>query len=135
MSSPSSDSNEEARSLSPVKGDSILRGVLIGLIPLGLLVGIIVIILVLAALTRQLLAASGFFVQQQTVLLVVIAGLILTVAIYAVAIWLSMRCVAMWRQEGAQVRAISALWTLAITALIVVLPVLVAAVLPQHPAP
>src|SRR5512135_518090 len=53
MSSPSSDSNEAARSLSPVKGNSILRGVLIGLIPLGLLVGIIVIILVLTALTRQ----------------------------------------------------------------------------------
>lgn len=135
MSSPSSDSNEAARSLSPVKGNSILRGVLIGLIPLGLLVGIIVIILVLTALTRQLLAASGFFVQQHAVLLVVIAGLILTVAIYAVAIWLTIRRVAMWQQEGAQVRANSALWTLAITALIVVLPVLLAAVLPQHPAP
>jgi len=43
---------------------SIWRGALVGLIPLGLLAGVVVITLLVTALARQLVAGSGFFVQQ-----------------------------------------------------------------------
>ena len=118
-----------------LRGNSIWRGILIGLIPLGLLVVIIVITLFLTALMRQLFAGAGFFAQQRAELLVVIPGLILALGVYGVAAWLTLRHVALWQQAGEKARANGALWMLGITALIVVLPVVLAVVLPQHPAP
>jgi hypothetical protein len=110
----------------------IARGVLLGLIPLALLLALIIAALLLTALTRQLTAASGFFTQQQVSLIVLIAGLGLAAVVYSVALVLTLRRVASW-QPGNQGRA--ALLVLGITALIVVLPVLLAIVLPQAPAP
>jgi hypothetical protein len=52
-----------------------------------------------------------------------------------VAIWLTMRHVALWQQEAAELQARATLWALVITALIVMLPVVLAVVVPQHPAP
>ena len=120
---------------SSLQENGILRGALTGLIPLGLLVVIIVIVLLLTVLARQLVATSGFFVQEQTVLFIVIPGLILAIVVYAVALWLTMRHVALWQQEGAELQARATLWALGITALIVLLPVVLALVIPQHPAP
>ena len=120
---------------SSLQENGILRGALTGLIPLGLLVVIVLIVLLLTALARQLIAASGFFVQEQTVLFIVIPGLILAIVVYAVALWLTMRHVALWQQEGAELQARATLWALGITALIVLLPVVLALVIPQHPAP
>ena len=120
---------------SSLRGDSIWRGIFIGLIPLGLLVVIIVITLFLTTLMRQLFVGAGFFVQQRAELLVVIPGLILALLVYGVTIWLTLRHIASWQQAGAKARANGALWMLGITALLVVLPVVLAVVLPQHPAP
>ncbi len=65
---------------------SVWRGVLVGLIPLGLLAGMVAITLLVTALARQLAAGSGFLVQQQTALLALIVGLALAIVVYAVAI-------------------------------------------------
>jgi hypothetical protein len=130
MTSLFSDSNEAAQRLPPVRSNDILRGILVGLIPLGLLVVVIAIVLLLTPLVRQLTAPSGFFVQQQAVLFVVIPGLVLAVVMYAVAAWLTLRHIAAWQQEGAVRRANSALWALVVTAFIVILPVVLAIVLP-----
>jgi hypothetical protein len=111
----------------------IARGVLLGLIPLALLLALVIAALLLTALTRQLTAASGFFTQQQVSLIVLIAGLALAAVVYSVALVLTLRRVASWQQPSSQARA--ALLVLGITALIVVLPVLLAIVLPQAPAP
>jgi len=43
--------------------------------------------------------------------------------------------VARWQQGEATTRASALLWTLSATALVIVLPVLLALLLPQHPAP
>jgi hypothetical protein len=110
----------------------IARGVSLGLIPLALLLALVITALLLTALTRQLTAAPGFFTQQQVSLIVLIAGLGLATVVYSVALVLTLRRVASW-QPGSQARA--ALLVLGITALIVVLPVLLAIVLPQAPAP
>lgn len=120
---------------SSLQGNSLWRGIFVGLIPLGLLVAIIVIALFVSALMRQLFAGTGFFVQQRAELLVVIPGLILALVVYGVAIWLTLRHIASWQQAGAKAQANGALWMLGITALIVMLPVVLAVILPQHPAP
>ena len=114
---------------------SIWRGVLVGLIPLGLLAGVVVITLLVTALARQLVAGSGFFVQQQTALITLIVGLILAIVVYAVAIWRVLRHVKIWQQDGTITQANAALWALTATALITVMPVVLAIILPQHPAP
>lgn len=114
---------------------SVWRGVLVGLIPLGLLAGIVAITLLVTALARQLVAGSGFFVQQQTALIALIVGLVLAIVVYAVAIWRVLRRVKIWQRDGTTTQANAALWALTATALIVVLPVLLALILPQHPAP
>ena len=131
MSSLSSNS----QNLSPRPGSDTLRGALLGLVPLGLLVLIIAIALALAALGRQLFATSGFFAQQQAAVIILVAGFVLALVVYGIAIVLTLRRVASWQQSGIAVRARAALWSLGITALIVILPLLLAILLPQHPAP
>jgi len=111
------------------------RGVLVGLIPLGLLAGIVLITLLVTALVRQLVAGSGFFVQQQTALIALIVGLVLAIVVFAVASWRVLRRVKIWQRDGTTRQANAALWALTATALIIVLPVLLAIILPQHPAP
>jgi uncharacterized membrane protein YidH (DUF202 family) len=111
----------------------VWRGLLVGLIPLGLLAAVVGITVLLAALARQMFEASGFFAQQQAAVIVLIVGLMLAIAVFAVAIWRVLRRVAARQQSGA--KASATLWALSATALLVVLPVLLALLLPQHPAP
>ena len=127
--------SSSSQNLSPQRGSDVLRGALLGLVPLALLVLIIAIALALAALARQLLAASGFFAQQQAAVIILIAGFVLALVVYVIAIVLTMRRIASWQQNRIAARARAALWSLGITALIVILPLLLAILLPQHPAP
>jgi len=117
-----------------VKGSAV-RGALFGLIPLGLVAGVVLITVVVTALARELVADAGFFVQQQTTLITLIVGLVLAVAVFALAVWRVMRRVAAWQQSGGAVQAKAALWVLGVTALVIVVPVLLALLLPQHPFP
>jgi len=127
--------SSNSQNLSPQGGSDALRGALLGLVPLGLLVLIIAIALALAALARQLFAASGFFAQQQAAIIILVAGFVLALVVYVIAIVLTTRRIASWQQNGIAARARAALWSLGITVLIVILPFLVAILLPQHPAP
>ncbi len=111
----------------------IWRGVLNGMIPLALLLIVVVVTLLLTGLTRPSIATTGFFTQQRVSLIILVAGLVLAIVIYIVALVLTLRRVASWQPGSTQARA--ALLTLGATALIVVLPVLLAIVLPQSPAP
>ncbi len=134
MSTVSSNAEGSARGLSP-STRGWLRGVLVGLIPLGLLAGALALTLAGAALARLLFAGAGFFAQQQAAVIVLIAGLMLAIAVFGLAVWLVLRRVARWQQGEATTRASALLWTLSATALVIVLPVLLALLLPQHPAP
>lgn len=116
-------------------GNNTWRGLLIGFVPLALLVVIVVIALTVTALIRQLFDQSGFFVVQQAALITLIAGLVIALVIFVVAIVLTLRRVTAWQQIGAMKSAKAALWALGITAFVVFLPVIVAFVLPQNPAP
>jgi uncharacterized membrane protein YidH (DUF202 family) len=105
------------------------------LVPLGLLAGFVALALVLTALARQVVPATDFARQQQGVIATMIAGLIVAIAVFAMAIWYTLQRVATWQQVGQRVQARATLWTLAVTAVLVVMPVLIAVLLPQHPAP
>src|SRR5205085_3364902 len=80
--------------------NDVVRGVLSGLIPLGLLLVVVIVTLLLTILARQLLSASGFFAQQQTAVITVLAGLLLTIIVYAIACVRALRRVARWQQAG-----------------------------------
>ena len=114
---------------------SAIRGVWTGLIPLALFVFFVAIALGTTAFARQLVVDSGFAVQGQVALINLVAGLILAIAVFGVAVWRVLRRVALWQQSGERVQAKATLWTLAATALIIVVPVLLAVLLPQSPAP
>jgi uncharacterized membrane protein YidH (DUF202 family) len=129
------ETNGPVQELAIKSKSKVWRGALVGLIPLGLLAGIVVITLLVTALARQLVAGSGFFVQQQTALIALIVGLVLAIVVYAVAIWRVLWRVKIWQRDGTTTQANAALWVLTATALIVVLPILLALILPQHPAP
>jgi hypothetical protein len=107
---------------------------MIGLLPLGLLAVLLAMMVALAAGVRQLTAAQGFFAQQQTVIIVLVGGLLLAVAVYAGVLVYALRRVAGWQREGAVHQATGAMWALGITVLLVLLPLVLAALLPQHPA-
>lgn len=117
-----------------VKG-SALHGVLVGLIPLGFLAGIVLIAITATALARELTAGDGFYVQQQAALITLIVGLILAVVVFAIACWRVLHQVALWQKAGVVMQAAATLWTLGFTALVIISPILLALVLPQHPAP
>ena len=91
--------------------------------------------LLVTAIARQLIAGSEFLVQQQTALIALIVCLVLAIVSYGVAIWRVLRRVKSWQRDGTTTQANAALWALTATALIMVLPVLLAFLLPQHPAP
>ncbi len=135
MSSLPSDSEVSAQAQPSTSENNTWRGLLIGLVPLVVLVILVVIALAVTALVRQIFAPSGYFVVQQAALIALVTGLVIALVIYVVAIALALRRVAAWQRIGAKKSSTAALWSLAITAFIVLLPVLLAIALPQNPAP
>ena len=127
--------NDPAQILSLQQKDSALRGILNGFIPLGLLLLVIAISVLLTALARQLVASSGFFAQQQASVIVLIAGLVVALVVYIIAIVRTMRNISSWQRSGEDGQARAALLALGCTALVVLLPIVLAIVLPQNPAP
>jgi len=113
MSLSSSESEEPMQRQTQVRSslgeNDTLQGALSGLIPLGLLVVIVVITLAVTALIRQLLAGSGFFAQQQAAVITLIVGLVLSLIVYGLAIFFTLRRVASWQQTNMTARARAAL--------------------------
>ena len=114
---------------------SALHGVLIGLIPLGLLAGVVLLAVIATAIARTLTASGGFYVQQEAALITLIVGLVLAIVVFAIACWRVLRQVAAWQKASVTVQANAALWALGASALVIVVPILLALLLPQHPFP
>ncbi|HXZ05245.1 MAG TPA: hypothetical protein VEH81_10450 [Ktedonobacteraceae bacterium] len=134
----STHSIDEATASTPqpleVKG-SAFHGVLIGLIPLGLLAGVVLLAIIATAIARGLTASGGFYAQQQAALITLIVGFVLAIVAFAIACWRVLRQVALWQKAGVAAQATATLWTLGMTALVIISPILLAILLPQHPAP
>ena len=117
-----------------LRGD-VRRGLLVGLTPLVRLVIIAGVALLLTALARALTASLGFFTQQEVSVLVLGAGLLLAAVMFGTRCVRALWQVGRWQRAGDASPAAAALWSLGATALLVLLPVLLAWLLPQHPAP
>lgn len=115
--------------------DSIWPGFLAGLVPLAPLIVIIVVALGLAALARQLASGQGFATQQVVSLVIVALGLLGAAAAYIIFCRWALRQVRRWQEAGVAARANGALMGLVVVALVVLLPLLLAFLMPQHPAP
>ncbi|HEV2238512.1 MAG TPA: hypothetical protein VGR57_17775 [Ktedonobacterales bacterium] len=113
---------------------SALRGVLTGLMPL-LSVLVFGLALLLTAGVRGATASQGFFAQQKYAVIVLAAGLVLAGITYAVFCARALRRARDWLVDGSDRAALATYWSLGVTALLVLLPVLLAIALPQHPAP
>ena len=119
----------------PQQQGSVLRGIVAGFIPLGLLLLVAVMTVLLTALVRQLVASSGFFAQQQASVIVLIVGLLVALVIYIIALVRTLRKITSWQRNSMIHQARAALLALGVAALVVLLPVILAIVLPQNPAP
>lgn len=115
--------------------DTFVGGALVGLLPLGLLAGLVALTLLLTTITRLIVTSQGFFVEQEVDLIVLATGLTVAGIVYVVATVRALRRLANWQRDGAGARSRGTLVALTVTALVVVAPVVVALLLPQHPAP
>jgi hypothetical protein len=123
-----------SRSWDSSAGGSITRGALTGLMPLLSLV-VFGLALLLTAGVRIATASQGFFAQQHYAVIVLATGLALSAIAYAMLCRLALRRARGWLLDGSGRAATAAYWALGVSALVVLLPVLLALLLPQHPAP
>jgi uncharacterized membrane protein YidH (DUF202 family) len=119
----------------PAPHGDLRRGSLAGLIPLLRLIVMLAVAVALPLIARLVTGAQTFATQQSAVVIAFAVGLVLAAVVYTASLVGVFRRLRTWREDGRDVSATAALWMLAVTALIVALPVIVAAVLPQHPAP
>lgn len=106
-----------------------------GLLPLLTLTGGIAATLALALTARELAAGIDITIGQWIVVGVFALGLAITGVAYGIAMVRTLRA---WRthiQAGDKAMVTGMLWALIVTAIIVALPVIVGALIPQHPAP
>jgi hypothetical protein len=111
-----------------------IQGLLSGLIPLALLIGSLLITLTATAAARALVAGADFATQQLALPLVFGVGLLATAVVYSVVTVRAVRRLRRWQAEGDSGRAAGSLWALGVTSVLIVLPVVLAFVLPQSPA-
>jgi hypothetical protein len=103
--------------------------------PLAVVVACVTATVGLTVVARHLLAGSGFFAAQRACVIVLAGGSVCSALLYARAGLRALRRVRAWQHEGRTVRAGGGLCGLGMTALVAALPILLAVLLPQHPAP
>jgi len=113
---------------------STLRGVIAGLLPLAMFVGIFAVALVAADLARQIIGASHFFTEQAVALSIIGLGFIAAIVAFGITLLRTMKRIAGWQNDGDTRSVCTALWGLGASALLFLLIVIVAVVAPQHPA-
>jgi hypothetical protein len=111
------------------------RGFGRGLVPLALLATGIAMTLALTLAARALTTGLGFALSQWIAPGILIVGLVATGAAYGVALARTFR---RWRAQLRDERSADGagmLWALVVTSVMVAAPLVVAALVPQHPAP
>jgi hypothetical protein len=114
---------------------NVPRGIVAGLVPLLRLIVALAVALALPLVARLATNTQSFAVQQNAAVIAFAVGLVVAAVVYAVSLVGAFRRLRVWSEAGRGTQATTALWMLALTALIVALPIIVAAVVPQHPAP
>lgn len=111
------------------------RGVARGLLPLLGLVLAAGVTVGLTVLAWQLTPGLDFFARRDISMAIAAIGLVATVVLYARMCIRALRRVARWQESGEIASAIGALVALGLTAILVLLPLILAVLIPQHPAP
>ena len=124
--------SEDQHHVAPGEAWRGLRG---GLMPLAVVVVCVAATVGLTVVVRHLLAGNGFFAAQRACVIVLAGGSAASALLYAIAGLHALRRVRAWQHEGRTACAGGGLCGLGMTALVVALPILLAALLPQHPAP
>lgn len=115
--------------------NTVGRGLLAGLMPLIRLVVLLALAVILPLIARLVLGGQGFATQQEVAVIALVVMLLIAAIVYTISLVGVFRRMREWRESGKWASATAALWALVATALIVVLPVIVAVLWPQHPAP
>ena len=110
------------------------QGVAVGLVPLALVTTGAGVTLLLSMLALRLTGPVAFTTRQALLVGIVGVGMLLTAGIYAMACVRVLRRVSAWERMELTMEATAALWALAVTALVVFSPVLIAILLPA-PSP
>lgn len=110
------------------------RGFWIGLIPFGLFVATIGLTIGLAILARLVSVPAGFLVWRWIIEGIWVAGLVIAAALFLYAALRVLRAAQGWQQARLQSQASGIFWALGISTLLVLLPLLMAVILPQQPA-
>ena len=129
----------------PCDGSPVMRGVLAGLVPLAFLVVLGALTVLATSLVRVQTNGEAFLSQQALLVDLLGAGLLVAFVVWIVTWVLALRraratemMAAVGQAGGGQAcltrQALATRWTLAASALIVLVPVIVAIVFPQHPA-
>jgi hypothetical protein len=118
-----------------MRADGWRTGVVAAALPLAVLLAIVVVGVITLALVRALTAPFGFLTEQAVVLATLALLGLLALMGYALACRRVMARIHAWQLTDQGAPAGAAMVTLSLTGLIVVLPVLLATLLPQHPAP
>jgi hypothetical protein len=111
------------------------RGVARGLLPLLTLVLTAGVTAGLTVLAWQLTPGLDFFARRTISMAIVTVGLVAAVILYAAMCIRALRRAARWQEGGEIASAIGALAALGLTAVLVTLPLMLAVLVPQHPAP
>ena len=112
-----------------------VRAFLLGLSPLAPVALIVFLTTLLTPLARQLTAGAGFYTQQWASVILVTLDLILAIASVIICSVRAFRTIRRWEQSFRFQEANLALLGLVVFALVLVLPVVLAILAPQHPAP
>jgi hypothetical protein len=112
-----------------------LRGILDGLMPVILVAMVFLAGVVLTTVARLVTTPQGFDLEQSVGVAVLAATIVIAAVTYTIACFRALGRVRALASEGSRSRAVGMLWGLGLTVLVVLLPIVVAALSPQHPAP
>jgi hypothetical protein len=126
---------QPASDSAPTQTGTVRRGILTGVMPLARMIILSALVLVLSIAARLVTQSQSFGVQQGSVIITFAVALVIAAIVYTASLIGAFRRIRAWSQVGLDTTANAALWTVAVTALVVVAPIVVAAILPQHPAP
>jgi high-affinity nickel permease len=118
----------------PSQDGTVIRGILTGLAPVALLAVLGALTVLATTLARALTNGEPFLTQQPVLVYTFGVGVLVAFGAWIAGCRWALRRARTWEQKGAPRLAAATLWTIGVSAIIVLLPVLLAVLIPQHPA-
>ena len=126
--------NTTTTGASGATADNILRGVGVGLAPAAFLYLGALVVFGVISLMRVATTGLGFLTQLPILNVMSVLCLVALAVGFTLVSVRVFRQARKWRQDGETPAANAVLWGLGLSALLVLIPMLVAILLPQHPA-